>query len=194
MFGKLSGVPWFRLTYDLRYWIRHLVPLYPLILEWYLLRILLKSLKVFLAAAALSRFFKTGFRTVLMSTVMFTRNLPCLISSVLESPKLAVNIWIGVISVAVQVDPFKINENILTRYYWLVGILYIPYIMYYKQHIHDMIKIASMSIRRKFNGWWRVEVFDLKSSVIELQRLKENDQDSNHHNRKLSHIVVDCWQ
>ena len=108
-----------------------------------------------------------------MRTVIFSKNFPCLISSVLESPKLAVNIWIGVISVAVQVDPFKINENILTRYYWLVGILYIPYILYYKQHIHDMIKIASMSIRGKFNGWW-VTDDALRFSTQKVVRLNFN--------------------
>ena len=40
-------------TYDLRYWRRLLVPLYLLILGWYLLRILLEWLKVFLAVEGL---------------------------------------------------------------------------------------------------------------------------------------------
>ena len=99
-----STNPWLILTYDLRYWRRHPVPLYLLILEWFHLRILLESLKVFLAAAALSLFFETD--RFSKATVIVSKNYPCLISSVLESPKLAVNIWIGVINVAVQVDPW----------------------------------------------------------------------------------------
>ena len=36
--------------------------------------------------------------------------------------------------------------------------------------IHNTIKIASMSIRRKFNGWWRLEVFNSKSSAFDTFR------------------------